>query len=228
MSESNDGTDETPVTGTEGGASDMMRAVMSEQQPEDGRERIRRLMNAANNRNAGRPEEPPQQQIVLRKSPDSPEYVIATAPTARHVDDPSDPTKPVLGTTDLIEEIVVTTQRFGAFAHWPSDKKAEALGLVERVVKQRAIAQQVVAIARRDSAQARAYRERRKLAREAARLVHDYLLDPSGKRTRISSGEISTDSNHYAEAIDHLGTFVAKIAALPAIPEDEEGSDAVG
>lgn len=180
---------------------------------------LKEHMDRINNRNANReataesltPGMAPSQQTFPRPPKSATEQVKATMR-----DDPADPAKPVSGPTEIIEEVVRHAQRFGVFPHWPREKQAEVMGLVTRTIKQHAIAQQVAHVQQRDTVHARAYRERRRLAREAATLVRTYFQFGEVQKERCVE-----DPVFYTEALNYMGRFLMKVGSLPELPGDE-------
>jgi hypothetical protein len=232
MSESNEETveqDEPVPTGSDEGAEEMMRELTSAPvapvRPIDNQPRrlspnaITEHLNRLNDLNAGRQEryEPKHRGSFPESDKATERMLTAEYRKQQGIPDAADTSAPVLGVLDLIEEINATSQRYGAFAHWPNEKKSAALALVTRTISQHAIAQQVVAVNRRDSVHARAYRERRRLAREAATLVRTYF-----KFGQVQQQMITNDILVYTEAINYLGRFAKKVADLPELPSDEE------
>lgn len=176
------------------------------------RQSVADRIDAMNDRSAKREPAPKSDPRVYQRP--APPQTAMPAPAA----DTADPSQPVIGTLDLVEEVVALTQRFGAFAHWPNEKKAYALGLVTRTARQLAIAQQVAAVGRRDSVHARAYRERRRLANEAKELVKAYAPRLTGEFTKDF---VTDDPAFVTEALNYLGRFAKKVAALPDAPGEE-------
>jgi hypothetical protein len=226
--------DDPAPTGSDEGADEMLREITSAPvapvRPIDNQPRrlapnaITAHLNRINDRNAGRDHHAtfPEGRISspVREAPPTQKSTDHDYKWAREHD--TDTSAPVLGVLDLIEEINATSQRYGAFAHWPNDKKSAALALVTRTVQQHAIAQQVVAVNRRDTVHARAYRERRRLAREATTLSRTYWQFGNTEQRMLEA-----DPTFYTEAINYLGRFVRKVAALPELPgeESEEKTD---
>lgn len=199
----------------------IMRASLNPQ----GRQAIAEHMNRANDRSAGRvtpPKAPKAQTTTEPRAVPRLGPVPATAVVAGLGMDPSDPTNPVLGPLDVVEEIVRTTQRYGALANWPNAKKSEALASVTRMAKQLKIADGVMAVARRDTLHARAYRERKTLAREAATLAKHYV----NKFGPATADQAESDPTFYAEAVNYLGKFAVKVASIPDAPGEEESTAA--
>lgn len=232
MSESNGvpeetaGQDEPVPTGSDEGAEEMMRelasAPVAPTRPIDNQPRrlapnaITEHLNRLNDLNAGRDHKATFSGNIIE--PVHERYdPKRDGPPVPHTPVGSDPSAPVLGVLDLIEEINATSQRYGAFAHWPNEKKSAALALVTRTISQHAIAQQVVAVNRRDSVHARAYRERRRLAREAATLVRHYFQFGAVTKDRVEQDPVLT-----TEAYNYLGRFAKRVADLPELPGEEE------
>jgi hypothetical protein len=214
-------------TGSDEGAEEMMRELTSapvapvrtiDNQPRRlAPNAITAHLNRLNDQNAGRETPPPRIASPLQERPSTPGDGAKNYQWAREHDSAAaDPSQPVLGVLDLIEEINATSQRYGAFAHWPNEKKSAALALVTRTISQHAIAQQVVAVNRRDSVHARAYRERRRLAREAATLSRTYF-----QFGQVNPKSVIEDPTFHTEAVNYLGRFARKVADLPELPGDE-------
>jgi hypothetical protein len=176
---------------------------------------LKRYMDRINDRNANRQETPPvevteaAEQHFARAAQQYQQHQEQKQMKRSPGESESDPSGPVHGPLELIEEIIAITQRFGHIAHWPTEKKTYALAMVTRTVKQMAIADRV-------------YRERRRLAREAATLVRAYF----GEGEVTVRDLVEGNAEPYVEAINYLGRFAKRVAEIPDTPgEDETPAD---